>query len=164
VKLTVEIGDKYIHFECSNMVGYDKAKRNAKSMFIDWHFTIEEICSNAQLAWLYDFEEAVEYAIEYSEDCTGPGGACKDVQQTYPGPYEVNSIMHYPPAGNMKPKNDWQNLKDLVLTRWKEGGPDFKPPSEVTAENSESFWCAHEVTTQDYYGIAAIYPWSDKKQ
>jgi hypothetical protein len=144
-RLTV-LGDKYVNFDCSKLVGYDQVKAKIEGN-PDWGISIEGICGSNSLGKMHDLN--FPYPSDYSKDMG------EDRTQYYPAAFDYHSIMIYAsgdfagdPAGG---------VKDLPLVRWKNGRPKDGKVDDSTAEIIP--W-PNAISDRDKEGIVRLYPWN----
>lgn len=77
--------------------------------------------------------------------------------------YDVKSIMHYASLSGWK-GGQW-SVKTAPLVKWKNGGKDFTPPSEVTEDNAEFIFAdLNDIgpSGKDVEVVKQLYPWEGK--
>lgn len=157
-----------MHFECSNLQGYDAAKALCDEK---GSFTIHEVCASAILSqaepWASTGLNAAAYSTDplvdtHHLDSHGLPDGYKHPYTVTADPewYDVHSIMHYPSKTSWNPDKGW-SVRGVPLVRWKKGNKNFKPPKEINDGNAEiiDIWNPLTPTEKDVAIVKALYPW-----
>ncbi|KAF1849685.1 uncharacterized protein K460DRAFT_349848 [Cucurbitaria berberidis CBS 394.84] len=159
--------DKYVHFECANLLGYAEAKTLAER---SGQISITKLCTSAlygrfepwkSLAFrAYDYATEEFWEMSHKDENGKDDGYQHHYTVTASEDYDVGSIMHYPSISGWK-GGEW-SIKAAPLVKWKNGGKDFTPPSEVTEENAELIFADMKnlgPSSKDIEVLKKLYPW-----
>lgn len=129
-----ETRDNFVHFECSNLDSYSELKERLQTHPIDPSHTIDRVCKDANLGYLYGFG-ACDYSTELYVDNLN-----YQWFQHHPGYYDEASVMHYNSWQGNTNKKDLSKIENLVLVKWKDRHtPGFKPPDRSQQRTQNLF-------------------------
>jgi hypothetical protein len=72
--------------------------------------------------------------------------------------YDYDSIMHYDSQA-FRDKTKSQDLLNMSLVKWKQGGPNYTPPAKPDAGNAEWMDLNMKPSAGDVAMIKAMYPY-----
>jgi hypothetical protein len=73
--------------------------------------------------------------------------------------YDPESIMHYDTRAFTGPAY-WSDHFQGPLLAWKNGGPNFVPPAQVTKDDLKVIYTNHKPSVMDGEAIRKLYPWT----
>ncbi|KAH7094346.1 hypothetical protein FB567DRAFT_542809 [Paraphoma chrysanthemicola] len=164
------LGDQFVHFECSNLIGYAAAKALADSSTT---MTIDKLCHSSVFGRLPPYVDTGFRPFSYSTEDYWEMSH-KDKNGNYdgqnhpysvtsdPAMYDYESLMHYSSFENMNSEKKGEGLKGLPLVKWKDGKFGYVPPNEVTDKNAELLvYTSTRVgpTSKDVGITKALYGW-----
>ncbi|KAL6707985.1 hypothetical protein ACN47E_003659 [Coniothyrium glycines] len=156
--------DHYVKFTCWHLINYRRLQGYVKAQ--GRPYTMDEICASYALSTSEPYSYFEMPSIFFTQDPLDLG--FKDANgnplllgSTPHGPFDFDSIMLF----------DSDRFKDLSrhfvaaagpLIRWKNAGPDYKPPSKTRVETALTIPRRYFATPSwgDRMTIVNLYPWT----
>ncbi|KAI4665142.1 uncharacterized protein J4E88_010590 [Alternaria novae-zelandiae] len=146
-----QIGDQFVNFDCTKLIGYWEAKKKVESEPRWRGFTIDEVCKSQYLGTTRDLNWGVPH--EYSLDM-GQNEDRHDYVPTKGSQYDHDSIMQYYSASAAGYPNG--AVQDMPLVRWKNGRPS--DGSGPDSSNAQRIPRPTKISDLDKAAIQFLYP------
>lgn len=147
--------ESYVHFDCTRLQGYDEAKAKVET---DGSFDMHQVCNNHYLANRYDFTAINDFdTTDHSVDDKDGTSHSLFINTSFD--FDDEPTMLYSSSEWMNKNGDSHDVKQVPLAFWKDRGMGVKhpnPPKDGEMEFIEPNW---EVSSGDYEGVCALYPW-----
>jgi hypothetical protein len=136
-----------ILYPCENLAKYDHIK--AELINQNTPYTLEDLCTShsasraelwASIGFAYSYSTHPYWETEHKDSRGWFDDWKHEYKLTIGRQYDLNSIMRYHSYRNHKPNVEVQvplTVMNLPLMKWRNGGPEFVPPQQVTAANAE---------------------------
>jgi hypothetical protein len=156
-----------VHFRCENIHGYEQALAELPNRP---DRSIEGLCNSATHTFMEPWKSMGFMPYAWStrtmwewahQDANGnKNGLYHQWTKMQSRDYDISSIMHYSSAQGIKANVGPTTVYNAPLVAWKNGGPGYQPPDQVTEQNAELIPIRWGLPSPgDIEAVYELYPW-----